>query len=386
MSNKLKKLADAISPPPQEELSREVNGDDQVITLKSRTIRTLDAALAEAEVDTTLWEVDRYTVNKWDQGQRAQSGARVIELWQVKIWLKRRVPKPITDGIEAFFAKLPMRRKKKPRKRYTTKDPHMLELALFDLHLGKLAWEPETGSAYDTKRAIAIYAHAVCDLLERVKGYNVATVVVPIGQDFFHINNWVNTTVNNTPQDVDTRFQQIFTCGLTAVVQAIDRCLQCAPVHIIWTPGNHDRATSWYLVKCLEAYYRNCDAVHIDAAPDARKYIHYGNTLLGFTHGDEEPHRDLPAIMAAERPGEWAQTKSHYWHLGHFHKKKQMHYNAGDSWSGVTVQVIPSLSGTDAWHYRKGYVRQRRAAEAYLWSKEEGFVGQFAAYVRKEKP
>lgn len=360
------------------------DGDIQVITAKSKTIRTLAGALKSAKVDLKIWDVERHTINKWDVTAKLKnSKLAVAENWQVKIWLKRKLPKPITDALDELYKRQknwkPFVCKKRPS---ITKGRHMLELDLFDAHFGKLAWGLETGTDYDLKSSKLVYGHAADDLMQRASGYNIERILIPVGNDFFHVNNWLNTTAKGTQQDVDTRFQKIFEVGCEALIRLIEQCLQHAPVDLLWVPGNHDPETSWYLIKYLDAWYRNITDVRVNKEPEWRKYVGYGVNLLGFTHGNEEPERDLPTLMATERPEMWAASTYREWHLGHYHKKKETKYNAGDTYGGVGVRVIPSLSGTDAWHYRKGYVKGIRAAEAYLWSHDDGYVGHFNANVR----
>ncbi len=103
---------------------------------------------------------------------------------------------------------------------------------------------------------------------------------------------------------------------------------------------------------------------------------------MGFTHGSDEKHADLPTIMAGEVPRHWADTTHREWHLGHLHKRKETRFNAGDTYGAVTVRVLPSMTGTDAWHYQKGYVKGCRAAEAYLWSYTEGYKAHFSNNVK----
>jgi hypothetical protein len=43
-----------------------------------------------------------------------------------------------------------------------------------------------------------------------------------------------------------------------------------------------------------------------------------------------------------------------------------------NSTNGVRVRVLQSLSGTDNWHSRQGYVGECGAAEAFIWSKTRG--------------
>jgi hypothetical protein len=83
--------------------------------------------------------------------------------------------------------------------------------------------------------------------------------------------------------------------------------------------------------------------------------------------------------MAQERPTDWAVSKTKEWHLGHFHHKREYKFSAGNTFNGVSVRILPSLSGTDAWHFEKGFVKQPAVAEAYIFSKENGYVGHFAS-------
>ncbi len=354
--------------------------DSATITTKSARITTLEQLLEYAEVDLDIWDVDRHIVNKWEVGAKdVDDNLQVEPLFQVKAWLKRKVKSTLEMAMEHFVSRLELVQPITIPTRKCGPNPHMLEISIFDLHFGKYAWAAETGTDYDTVIAEAIYLRAVDDLIQKTKGFDVEKILFPVGSDFFHVNNLSGTTEKGTRQDVDTRLAHVLEAGFMAVVKAIEIARQIAPVHIVWVPGNHDKLTSMFLCKCLDAYYNQSKAVTVDASPKSRKYCRYGVSLIGFTHGDEEPARDLPVIMAAEEKEAWAQTSHREWHTGHVHKKKQTNYLAADTWGGVVVRVLPSLSGTDAWHFQKGYVKNVRSAEAYLWSKTDGYAGHFSS-------
>ena len=114
-------------------------------------------------------------------------------------------------------------------------------------------------------------------------------------------------------------------------------------------------------------------------APTLRKYVKYGPTLLGLTHGCDEKHDSLASVMIHERPQEFAEASHREWHLGHLHKRKETKYVAGDTHGGTIVRILPSLSATDAWHFQKGYVKGPKAAEAYLWGSASGYVGHLSS-------
>jgi hypothetical protein len=366
-----------------------IKGDNATIVTKSRTIKTAKDAIAYAEIDTKIWQEDTIDINSWEVagkvGDKANPKFGRCQLWQVKVKLKRRAKKFITDGIDSLFKDLKSHKPKKvkpPKSRKKTGDRNMLEISLFDAHFGKYCWGQETREEYDAIMAGEIYQNAVEDLLHNTSHCKVEKILYPVGSDFFHVNNWANTTARGTPQDTSQKFSEVFDIGCKSLIQAIDTCLEVAPVELLWVPGNHDRETSYYMCKVLEAWYNDHKDVNINISPQERKYVHYGATLLGFTHGDEEKHHDLPSIMAGEEKKKWASTIHREWHLGHYHKKKETRYNACDTYNGVQVTILPSLSGTDKWHFQKGYVNNVRSAIAYLWNYERGFSSYYNAYLR----
>lgn len=354
-----------------------------VIEAYGDRIESVDDALKAAGVDAAIWEVERVVVNGWDVTMKVRAGAEDKALTkqnrQIKVWLRRKVAR----GIEIASADL-MKRMEKYSPKYTEikhkKDGEfLLEVSPYDLHFGSLAWGEETGNDYDCAIAERIFVDAVERILGRIDNYKISEIVVPVGQDFFHVDYIRANTVHGTiMEDQDTRYGKMFYSGVMAFVRVIDRLRQIAPVVLKWTPGNHDRTTSYHLAVVLSVWYRTAKDVTVDVSPKVRKYHRFGVNLLGFTHGEEENHRDLPTIMAAEMPTDWAETTSREWHVGHFHKMKQTVYNAGDTHVGIKVRVLPSLSGTDYWHYLKGYVNKNRALEAYLWHKTDGYFGHFA--------
>lgn len=357
----------------------------QTITSVSSTVRTLEDALRAANVDTLVWEVDRHTINKWDMARGTKDDRwDAVELWQVKVWLKRRKVSVFVDPLQSLIDGI---RKVAPKqalvRRKSSVDPHLLVLGLFDAHFGKLAWAAETGNDYDLRIAESVFENAFCDLIGRISGYQIESIILPIGQDFFHTDNPQNATVNGTPQDVDGRRAKMFDVGVRAMIHCIDSALGTAPVKVFYSPGNHDRETAWYLTKVLDAYYHRNKDVDVDAAPTTRKYMEYGVTLLGFDHGDIVKPEKLPNLMASEQREAWGRVKYTEWLTGHYHKVKEQQFTSADTHGGTVVRTLPSLSGTDAWHYRNGFVHGRRAAEAYLYSRDHGYVGHFNANVRE---
>ena len=83
--------------------------------------------------------------------------------------------------------------------------------------------------------------------------------------------------------------------------------------------------------------------------------------------------------MAQENPQAWATTKYREWLLGHYHKKKETRYTAGDSFKGVRVSILQTLTGTDNWHAKKGYIGEPKASESRLYDANDGPIATFTA-------
>lgn len=380
--------------PPKRGNTFEATGDKAYAEVVAEDVRTLDDLLAYMRVDLAIWEVERWTANKWEVGakpgdgntlkvNRPKTGFSVQPLFQVKAWLVKRKPTIRDAAFERLLEQMRSARKKAgaPRRMPAIKAPRKsdctVECSLYDAHFGLLAWGAETGESYDLKIATARYAGAVADLAQKIAPFKPGKILLPLGNDFFHINNPEGyTPASHHHLDVDGRLGKVFAAGVDAVLNATKILTEIAPVEFIWVPGNHDPETSFFLCKVIEAYFHQSPRVSVDIGPSPRKYRHFGCNLIGFTHGNEERHADLPTIMAGEMKSAWAQSTCYEWHTGHFHKRKETRYLAADTFGAVVVRTIPSIAGTDAWHFRKGYVKGNRVAEAFVFSHTDGLVCQ----------
>jgi len=377
--------------------TKDVRKRQTVITCRSRTIHTLDGALEYAGVDLEEWEVDRYVINKWDcvaktaiekvsdEPVRWERELTATELWQVKVWLKRIETPVEKQSLQDFKDEL-LTEIREHAPEYPAYPPplsvsgkYLLEISLPDLHFGKLSWAAETGEDYDCEITEKRFREAIENLLSHTSCYQPERILFPVGNDFLHIDNLESTTAHGTRQDVDTRPHRIFRRGWQLLVEGVDRLAEIAPVDVVVIPGNHDTLSMFHVGEVLDAWYHKTDRVQIDNSPRSRKYVEYGQNLLGFCHGGKEDPKpdDLPLIMATQEKEAWARTTHHEFHLGHFHTKRETKYLAGDTHKGVIVRVIPSLCGTDKWHFDKGFVENPRAAEAYLYDHEAGYRGHY---------
>jgi hypothetical protein len=174
--------------------------------------------------------------------------------------------------------------------------------------------------------------------------------------------------------------------GVQLIYTAIDMLKATGvPVDVLIIPGNHDFERSFYLGSVLEARYGMDDQVIIDNGASPRKYYEYGKVLLGLSHGKYEKENALPLLMATEKPEAWGRTIFHEWHLGHFHKKRNVKFAVFDKAQivnediGVTVRYLSSLTGTEQWHHKRAFVGSHKAGEAFIWNYDTGLIGHLNA-------
>jgi hypothetical protein len=257
----------------------------------------------------------------------------------------------------------------------------LYEVSPVDVHVGKYAWSEEAGADYDIREAETSFTGAIDDLMEKAKPLPVEQIVLVVGNDLLQTDTTAGTTTAGTYVDTDSRIIKSFRRARAINSWAIREMAKVAPVRVVVVPGNHDELMAFCVGEVLAAEFDGDPRVTFDVSPRPRKYLLYGVNLIGWTHGNEEKIPDLPLLMATERKAEWSKSVHREWHIGHWHKAKEMRFTAGDSFNGVRVRVLPSLCAPDAWHARRGFVGERRACEAYLWDKERGYEGHFSSNI-----
>ena len=357
--------------------------EGSISSTETDRVKILDDFLVLCRVDLTAWEVDRYVLNAWDTTMSGHKSSTKIDStytnYQIKVWLKRK--SATVMSLELLINRLATRPQSTPTINIEKVNSSLLyEVCLFDNHFGKLCWAPETTEDYDLKIAKEHYMIAMDKFFVYAKSMPPEQILFPVGNDFLHIDNDQNTTTKGTVQDVDGRLPKIYDVAFDTIVSSVEKMLTVAPVHILWVSSNHDLWVSYFLCKAIKAYYHNNDRVTIDVRPKSRKIYEWGNVLIGFEHGELKPEQ-LPLLMADEWPNEWARAKFKEWHTGHLHKKQEMVFTSVDTFGSVIYRRIPSLTSTDAWHYQHGFVNKTKAAETYVWDKENGLVNNFPIYI-----
>jgi hypothetical protein len=251
-------------------------------------------------------------------------------------------------------------------------------IGLTDLHYGKYASKDETGEAFSKDICKRRLFSCTQEVLSRVLHFGVPEMfVVPVGSDFFHIDNYAGSTTRGTPQDIDGTPSDLLVEGCRLMEMWIEFLRRISKVKLILMVGNHDRMLGLSLLLYLDALYRNADDVTVCRDRTPRTYITYGKNLIGFAHGDGvKKTSDLSALMANEASAHWGNCPHKVIYTGHLHSEKV----EVDSFFGVSRRQLPCLSGTDRWHSAQGYVGQTKSLPVFVHDKEEGLIAVAYGY------
>jgi len=253
--------------------------------------------------------------------------------------------------------------------------PFSVVMSPTDFHWGKHGWVDEVGESYNFDEARSRLMERTEELLSWLPG-RPDKIILSTGSDWFHVDTDAGTTTRGTPQDSCGSPAQILITGCQLAREHIDVLRQVAPVEVVFMAGNHDRHSALALMLYLSAAYEGVDDVDVRLDPKPRHYTRYGNTLLGFTHGDKIAKNKLPTLMSKEQRILWGQTESHIWFTGH------LHHQAIHELDGGLVVQLPSLAGHDRYHYREGYTCAKAGLAAHIIDKELGLIGSLFSPVR----
>ena len=341
---------------------------DKLITIKEDELKNPSSLLKAHGFDVKEWELVSARNNIWNVYSK-QDG--IQELYSSKIVVKPRTNISLEE-IEEFYNDLINTYSSPIVKKYEKKDGLLFELPLVDLHLGKFSTSDIVKDEYNTQIARDCFNKVVDTCISRLRGVNIEKIVFPIGNDFFHFDTVGTTTTGGTPQDADMKHQTLFKTGVLLLIDGITKLSNelKAPIEVFCVQGNHDFMTSYHAVMSLWCYFHNNENVTVDLSTSPRKYVEFGNCLIGYSHGEKEKKR-IEKIMQVEAAESWGRTKFREFHLGHLHSEQVSEDG------GIIIRNLSSVTGTDAWHHNSGYVGAIRKCTCFLWDKENGLDSTF---------
>jgi hypothetical protein len=332
------------------------NGRITQTIISDNRFTTAEQLALYCDIDTSVYKATRIRTNQWGSDENPSWQFRV-EWEPIKGLSAESVQQSVKKVLDNYV--------------YPTADTHkvypkgdkMLEIAIPDLHMGRLV-ETE-GEPYNIGIAYDRWIDAHNFFFDKYKDTAVEQVVISIGNDFFNVDSKNNQTTHGTPQHEQSSYQVSFELGLQACVDAINLWRTKAKVHVVIVQGNHDEQRDYYLGTALKAWYRNDSDTIIQNEHTARKYVVYGKTLLGFSHGQKD-YKRLSTVYHSEKREVLSDITFVEFHIGHMHQEKLT-----ESAGGCVIRNIPSLASKSLWEQEMGYSGLKQAM-AFLWDKERG--------------
>ena len=355
-------LVDILTSPVTKSVEYKSDGSatfDRIICLQDSENVTPEILLKAHGMDVDKWEVITCKSNFY-QSQR--KGGTVINLYQSKITAKPKLIEVSIDDIKHEFEKLQGNLKPIQVNHTEKKDPLLYEINIADLHLGKFAYNEETGEALDTVITCKRFKELIikeCQNIQKLE--NVEKILFVWTNDFFNSDGISKSTTGGTPQDTDMKWQQLYLCGLNLLIQAIETLRQLAPVKTFYIASNHSRQVDYYAICTLSAWFRNYEDVEVLVDPAPRHYERFGNVLLGFAHSYYEKKQNLPHLMQIEEKENWGVTTYREYHLAHYHCEKV------EEIGGIIFRWLPSITGADTWTNDSGYIGAVKRSYSFVY-------------------
>lgn len=287
-------------------------------------------------------------------------------------WIKTRQKRVAPEELTKVYrdALKLVRSPRKAGKAPEVESDQLLSMYLFgDPHFGLLSWAVETGQDFDLKICAERHRDVALRLISHAPDSERA-VMATLG-DGLHSDGYSAQTTAGTKVDVDTRFPKALRAHAAFEITATELLLQKhAQVTRFILRGNHDTTAALSVAEILRAHFRNEPRVTIKDNVPVHSYGRWHSNLFGFTHGDKGKAKDLPLLMATDRPALWGATRNRKFFVGHVHHSDKKEY------PGCIVEHYPTLASQDAWHAGQGY-RARQGACVEVYHAQGGQVAKY---------
>ena len=319
------------------------------------------------------WELVSYKIINWMQHTREQV---TKQLYAVKVTLK---PKKFeVDPIKLLQSAKEVIKNIKPYNLEIVPNNievdinKLLELPGIELHLGKLAWESETGQNYDHHIAKERFKYIVQEVINFQNYEKCGTAVVYIGQDFF--NSEANgMTTKGTPQQNDLRYTKMFDIGVELYVQLfLELRKHFKKVDVKLVQGNHDSQMSFFLYRLLQQTFKEDKIVKFDNNIKETQVYVFGKVAIFSNHGDFTSLKDMEKMLKSlisEFYIEIGKTWIRELHLGHLHSEHVV-----DDATGIIIRRVGSPTAIDKWHYQNRYIGAVQKYQIFTWHKQLGLT------------
>lgn len=247
------------------------------------------------------------------------------------------------------------------------------DLAMFmsiDEHIGVHLAAEQVGQDYNLDTSLALMEEKFEQLVRRTPKTETC-LYVNLG-DQFHANDHMDVTPKSKhPMNSDTTFNTVSDAvialnrrRIALLMDHFDR------VDLRGVAGNHDVDPMGWLFRCYDIAYENEDRVTSEFWSTEVGMYEFGNTFLGFNHGDKIKPDALAGVCADRYPQAYGRTNHRYLHTGHVH-----HDSAKDVWGGFKWESHRTMAPKDHFSYGHGYL-SRQSMKSFVYNTGEGEVAR----------
>lgn len=338
---------------------------DKLLKMNKEQSKDINYLLEAHGFDSGFWQIVSARNNIWNVYSKLDG---VQQLYSSKITVKPIVPEFQEEWIQNVIDKLDFSKIKLKDHKYK-KDGVTVEINFADVHIGKYITALVAMGNYNSDIAIEKVKTALIKSIQATGHYNIKKIIFIVGQDYINFDTLQGTTTKLTRQDMNEFYQVVYEKAYELLINSVEMLRNVAPIEVIYVKGNHDKLSTYTMISGLEKIYRNEDSVEVDFSMRQRKYRTYGNTLVGYGHGEEEKSRIFDCMQDDEKDN-W-HKKYKYFHLSHKHTESRKEK------AGVIYNWLGSLSESCKWTWESGFVGSEKKGHVYVYDDKEGKIAEF---------
>jgi predicted phosphodiesterase len=313
---------------------------DKLLRMSAEDSKNVDYLLAAHGFDKNEWELVSAKNNIWNV-YSAQDG--VSTLYSSKVTVK---PKSSGFDIDKLVERLSNREPIiVPEQNNSAKRVKLLEISLYDMHFGI--------STLDD------YRNVLEEIIHKIRYREWNKIVIPIGQDLLHTDNFKGQTANGTnigKVDLEKAFDEALVFYETVITEALKHSNN--NVECIYVKGNHDESMTYGLFRVLKATFPQ---VEFDTGLEQRKAFVWEKIFIGLTHGDKGANRIMENFMS--KFGKLiANAEVREIHSGHLHTEITK-----DKF-GLVQRTLATANKTDEWHDDNGFIGANKRFQLFEYS------------------
>lgn len=329
-------------------------GNSEAVTYQESLPDNIDEEylLSQAGLTTEEFKIETVKVSNWGDNQKAVSAT----------FRRKQFEENFTSGEVAELIGKAVNEVNIPQyRRPVVTNTDLVIVNWYDAHFGKLAYDEHFNLFFEKRDEIIEAVREHLSLLKPKK------IVLPVGNDFFNVDNAQKTTTKGTPQD-NMPWRLMVEHGVKSYSMFVDAVASYGvETEIIGVEGNHDLFSTHWLMEVFKQRYKSSLIKVKKAAPF--NFYNAQNLSFMFVHeGKDDTLRDL---FAAENPEGFVKKYKEV-HKGHYHVAK-VEYKGG-----ICFRTMGSTSVTDSWHYENFHTTPTKVVTTLGYSEENGYKREFS--------